>query len=97
MRFININIGSKLLFLLFFNGCVQSSAFLGPAVTIASTGNVYQAGLSYGSNKMITSITGKTPTENIQVLLQPKENENKIIKATKQKIMKAGNIKNLSN
>ena len=37
------------LFLLFFlNGCVQSTALLGPAYTLASTGNIYHAGLSYG-------------------------------------------------
>ena len=30
------------LFLLFFlNGCVQSTALLGPAYTMASTGNIY--------------------------------------------------------
>ena len=33
------------LFLLFFlNGCVQSTALLGPAYTLASSGNIYQAG-----------------------------------------------------
>ena len=42
------------LFLLFFlNGCVQSTALLGPAYTMASTGNIYHAGLSYGSNQAV--------------------------------------------
>ena len=55
------------LFLLFFlNGCVQSAALLGPAYTLASTGNIYQAGLSYGSNQAVKKITGKSPTENIK-------------------------------
>ena len=48
------------LFLLFFlNGCVQSAALLGPAYTLTSTGNVFQAGLSYGSNQVVKNITGK--------------------------------------
>jgi hypothetical protein len=96
MRYINLKICSKLLLLLFFNGCVQSSAFLGPAVTVASTGNLAHGGLSYGSNKIIKNITGKTTAENIKEMIQPKENENTIIKLTKEKINKAGKIKDLS-
>ena len=61
------------LFLLFFlNGCVQSAALLGPAYTLTSTGNIYQAGLSYGSGKAVKKITGKTPTENFKSLLDKK-------------------------
>ena len=55
-----MKIFTLILLLFLFNGCLQGSALLGPAVTIASTGNVYQAGLSYGSNKAIKKITGKT-------------------------------------
>ena len=62
------------LFLLFFlNGCVQSTALLGPAYTLASTGNIYHAGLSYSSNQAIENITGKTPTENIKSLVDNKK------------------------
>ena len=53
----------------FLTGCVQNTALLGPAVTAASTGNLYQAGLSYGSSKVVTKITGKTTTENIKIFL----------------------------
>ena len=61
------------LFLLFFlNGCVQSAALLGPAYTLAS-GNIYQAGLSYGSNQAVKKITGKSPIENIQSLVDNKK------------------------
>ena len=63
------------LYLLFFlNGCVQSTALLGPAYTLTSTGNVFQAGLSYGSNQAVKKITGKSTTENIKSLV----NDNKI-------------------
>ena len=62
------------LFLLFFlNGCVQSTALLGPAYTMASTGSIYHAGLSYGSNQAVKNITGKTPTENIKSLVDNKK------------------------
>ena len=55
------------LFLLFFlNGCVQSAALLGPAYTMASTGNVFQAGLTYGSNQAVKKITGQSTNENIK-------------------------------
>tara|TARA_B100000795_G_scaffold255641_1_gene227440 strand:- start:569 stop:928 length:360 start_codon:yes stop_codon:yes gene_type:complete len=66
-------------FLSLLNGCVQNAAFLGPVITGASTGSAYQAGLSYGSSIVVTKITGKSPTENIQILLVPnksKEDDN---------------------
>jgi len=84
-----------ILSLLLFNGCLQGTAFLGPAVTIASTGNIYHAGLSYGSNVAITNVTGKTPIENLHEILKPKENENKIISSAKEKIKKVSKIKDL--
>jgi uncharacterized GH25 family protein len=55
------------LFLISFMGaCASPTAMLGPAYTLTSSGNVIQAGLSYGSNEMITMYTGKTPLENLQ-------------------------------
>ena len=56
----------------FLTGCLQSTAFLGPAITVASSGSVYQAGLSYGSSEAIKKVTGKTPTENIKSFLDSK-------------------------
>ena len=56
----------------FLTGCLQNKVFLGPALTIASTGNVYQAGLSYGSSQAIKKMTGKTPTENVKSFLDSK-------------------------
>ena len=34
-------------------GCTSPGAMLGPAYTMSSSGNTLQAGLSYGSNKLI--------------------------------------------
>ena len=85
----------------FLNGCIQNTALLGPAVTVASTGNIYQAGLSYGSSKAITKITGKSPSENVKNLLKKNkddgkniENANAFFKMVK-KINKNSSIKNL--
>jgi len=82
---------------LFLNGCLQHTALLGPAFTVASSGNIYQAGLSYGSNKAITKITGKTPLQNIQEALIPKKNDSKTISLVKNKIEKVRKDKLISN
>ena len=93
------------LFLLFFlNGCVQSAALLGPAYTMASTGNIYHAGLSYGSNKAVKNMTGKTPTENIKSLVDNKkkkakeeEKQDKFFALVKSRIEKTSKIIQLAN
>ena len=59
-----MNFNKKLLLLLFLlSGCVETTALLGPAVTVGSTGNIYQAGLTYGTNKTVVATTGKYPIE----------------------------------
>ena len=62
----------------FLSACTTPTAMLGPAYTLTSTGNIAQAGLSYGSNVFITSYTGKSPLENLEEIrskkLQIKEN-----------------------
>jgi len=92
-----IKIVCKILILFLFNGCIHGTAFLGPAITVVSTGNVYQAGLSYGSNLAVKNITGKSPMENLVEILEPKENDNKIISLAKDKMNKTSKIKNISN
>ena len=56
---------------LFLNGCVEPTAFLGPAITAGTSGNIYQASLSYGTNRAIQKVTGKTPTEHVIAFLDP--------------------------
>ena len=93
------------LFLLFFlNGCVQSAALLGPAYTLTSTGNIYQAGFSYGSNQAVKRITGKSPTENIQSLvenkkkkIEEKEKQEEFFSLVKNRIEKTSKIIQLAN
>jgi len=62
-------------FLCLLNGCAQSTAFLGPIYTFGTTGNAYQAGFSYGSDRVITSLTGKSTGQNIKEILQSKKKD----------------------
>jgi len=85
----------------FLNGCVQSTALFGSAVTVASTGNIYQAGISYASSKTITRFTGKTPIENLKIFLDNNEedrseNANDFFEMVK-KINKSSGVKKLTN
>ena len=65
----------KLFFLLFglttLNGCIETTAFLAPAISVGTTGNVYQASLSYSTNRIIHSATGKTPIEHVTNFFDP--------------------------
>ena len=93
------------IFLLFFlNGCVQSTALLGSAYTMASTGNIYHAGLSYGSNQAVKNITGKTPTQNIKSLvdnkkikIEEKQKQEEFFALVKSRIEKTSKIIQLAN
>ena len=61
-------------FLILLNGCIQTTALLGPGVTIATTGNVLQAGLQYGANSVIEKETGKNTLEHFKDAV---DNQNK--------------------
>jgi len=58
------------------SGCFQSTAMVGPAFTLVSTGNPIQAGLSYSANKVIEDNTGKTPTEHLMSSIEEKKVKN---------------------
>ena len=80
LRFFNTIVFKKkivwLFFLCFLANCASPSAMLTPVYTFSSTGNVYQAGLSYGSNKFIEKITGKTTIESLRDFKVSEEDEN---------------------
>ena len=67
--------------LFFLNSCIETTAFLGPAITVGTTGNVYQAGLSYSSNYVIKETTGKTTFEHFSQFIDSKK-----FKDTKKKL-----------
>ena len=71
------------LFLLSFLGaCASPTAMLGPVYSFSSTGSIYHAGLSYGSNELITKHTGKTPFENLKEISIKDQDDNNIRKKT---------------
>ena len=52
--------------LIFLNGCLHTAALFGPGITVATTGNVLQAGFQYGANSVIEKETGKNTFEHLQ-------------------------------
>ena len=76
----------KIIFLIlglfFLNSCIDATAFLGPAITVGTSGNVYQAGLSYSSSQLIKTATGKTTFEHMSEFIDSKK-----FKDTKKKII----------
>jgi hypothetical protein len=67
-------------------GCAQNAALLGPAYTLATSGNVYHAGLTYGGNEMITKTTGKSVAQNFKEALTPKKEDTEFEKLVKRNI-----------
>ena len=54
-----------LLSLLFLTSCGQLIAFIGPAITAGSTGEIYRAAYSIGSDHLVKRVTGKTTMEHV--------------------------------
>ena len=65
---------------LILSGCIQSTALLGPGVTIATTGNIMQAGLQYGANSAIKKETGKDALTHLKSTLDEEQNSQKLNK-----------------
>ena len=63
---------------LFLTGCYQSTAMVGPAITLASTGSVSQAGLAYITNKAVEKETGMSTTDYVSSILEEKTKKNEI-------------------
>ena len=81
----------------FLGGCAQNAALLGPAYTLASTGNVYHAGFTFGGGKIVTNATGKSVAQNFKEALTPKEEDNEFQKLVKKNIKETRKKMNLSN
>tara|TARA_B100000767_G_C19422326_1_gene392502 strand:- start:71 stop:361 length:291 start_codon:yes stop_codon:yes gene_type:complete len=86
-----------LLTLIFLSGCAQNVALIGPAYTLATSGNVYHAGLTYGSNEVIKKTTGKSTAENLKEVLIIKKDDNEFQKLVKTNIIKTRKKLNLPN
>ena len=64
----------------FLSGCIQSTALLGPGVTIVTTGNIMQAGLQYGANTAIKNETGKDALSHLKSVLDEEQDSQKLNK-----------------
>ena len=84
--------------LIFLSGCIQTTSLLGPGVTVATTGNVFQAGLQYGANTALKNETGKDVLSHIKDTVDEKNKEKKLhvklkqllenrIESTRQKLL----------
>ena len=69
----NKKIAFILMLVVLLTGCVQSTAFLGPAITVAATGSIAQAGFTYGTNEVIKKETGKDTIQYVSSLLEPED------------------------
>ena len=63
--------------LFFLSGCFQTTALLGPGMTIVTTGNVLQAGFQYGANTAIKKETGKNTLEHLQDAVESQSKSHK--------------------
>ena len=59
-------------------GCIQTTSLLGPGVTVATTGNVFQAGLQYGANTALKNETGKDVISHIKDTVDEKNKKKKL-------------------
>tara|TARA_A100001011_G_C13620574_1_gene559869 strand:- start:187 stop:483 length:297 start_codon:yes stop_codon:yes gene_type:complete len=81
-----LNIFFAIFVLIFLTGCIQTTSLLGPGLTIATTGNVIQAGFQYGANTAIKNETGKDVLTHIKDKVDEQNKEKKFYVQLKQLI-----------
>ncbi len=62
---------------LILTGCVQSTAMMGPALTLASTGNISQAGVTFFTNKAVEEETGMDTVSYVSNKLEQNSSKNR--------------------
>ena len=60
------------------SGCAQSTAMIGPAISLASSGNVSQAGLTFITNKAVEKETGMDTVSFVSKKIEQKNSKNKL-------------------
>ena len=63
---------------LILSGCAQSTAMLGPAITLASSGNVSQAGLTFVTNKAVEKETGMDTVSFVTNKIEKQNSKNRL-------------------
>ena len=80
----------KIFFVIFslviLSGCIQTTSLLGPGITVATTGNVLQAGFQYGANTALKKETGKDVLTHIKDKVDEQNKEKKFYVQLKQLI-----------
>ena len=74
----------NLFILLFLTGCLQSTAMVGPTMTLVSTGNVGQAFGAFATNKAVEEETGMQTHEFIAKKVEEQNIKNKDLKINKE-------------
>ena len=64
----------------FLGACAQTTALIGPVISVGSSGNVMQAGFSYGTNMVVKQTIGKVPIEHVSLYIKEKKEEKKLEK-----------------
>ena len=59
------------------SGCAQSTAMIGPAITLASSGNMSQAGLTFFTNKAVEKETGMDTVTYVSNKLEQNSSKNR--------------------
>ena len=62
------------------SGCAQSTAMLGPAITLASTGNVTQAGITFITNRAVEEETGMDTVSFVSNKIEQNSSKNRKFK-----------------
>ena len=65
---------------IFLSGCIQTTSLLVPGITVATTGNIFQAGFQYGANTAIKNETGKNTLEHLQDAVESQSKSKKFKK-----------------
>ena len=60
------------------SGCAQSTAMIGPAITLASSGNISQAGLTFVTNKAVEKETGMDTVSFVSKKIEQQNSKTKL-------------------
>ncbi len=60
------------------SGCAQSTAMIGPAITLASSGNISQAGLTFVTNKAVEKETGMDTVSYVSNQIEKQNSKTKL-------------------
>tara|TARA_Y100001970_G_scaffold283880_1_gene400051 strand:- start:765 stop:1082 length:318 start_codon:yes stop_codon:yes gene_type:complete len=60
------------------SGCAQSTVMIGPAITLASSGNMTHAGLTFFTNKAVEKETGMDTVTYVSKKIEQQNSKNKL-------------------